>query len=747
MKRAVFIVALLGIFAQHMFGQISEGGTPISFSSDFDAKREVIPLMTMPLVDARALNEEDERLESENVQRPFRFGYLIHVDIDIKKDGIKIELLDGGSIYLLKIHCPDAFSINLIYNRFFLGEGSKFFIYNEEKTMVLGAFTPEVSNNQYNEFATDLVQGNSIILEYYEPKTTSNGIINISKVIHGYVNIFSRGLGDSAPCNVDILCALGNNWRNEQRSISMLLVDNNTAFCSGCLINNTQQDFKPYILTANHCLDGSTNTWIFRFLYWKPNCGSGNPTNWQSITGATLRANYEPSDFALLQLSSSPPATWNLYYAGWDRTATPAQNSTGIHHPRGDAMKISYEQHPVVAAAWSGTVQNHWEVQHFEQGTVQGGSSGSPLFNQNRRIVGQLHGGDCLGSDNNCVCNNPMGLYGRLDISWTGGGTNETRLINWLAPGNNPPQTLDGMYQPYISGPTLICTSSIYSINNLPQGSSISWSSSSSSILSLMSAPNTNNAIFQKVSDGQATIYATITIGSNTISLSKKVSVGVPSRPHLQDASGKNYTTPNPSYTLYYGNPTTSQQFHFVNPPGSASADAVFEKVLNPSHFTMINLGTFVNTIPLCVGGGTFTAKGINECGTSLPTTMHLTIKNPSTGGGSGGPGKNIKRLPSLPTYSQIISPNPAFNEISVTILEEAEYEIENGDIETFTTLFAEDVNYTLQLWSDQFGLVKTVVSNQAIVQIPVNDLSSGIYYLHFIIDGQILDKQKVIIY
>ncbi|MCL2072863.1 MAG: hypothetical protein FWH18_03000 [Marinilabiliaceae bacterium] len=74
-----------------------------------------------------------------------------------------------------------------------------------------------------------------------------------------------------------------------------------------------------------------------------------------------------------------------------------------------------------------------------------------------------------------------------------------------------------------------------------------------------------------------------------------------------------------------------------------------------------------------------------------------------------------------------------------------AEYEIENGDIETFTTLFSEDVNYTLQLWSDHYGLVKSVSSIQAIVQIPVNDLSSGIYYLHFIIDGQILDKQKVI--
>jgi len=42
---------------------------------------------------------------------------------------------------MLKIHCPDAYSINLIYDHYRLGEGSKFFIYNEDRTMILGAFT------------------------------------------------------------------------------------------------------------------------------------------------------------------------------------------------------------------------------------------------------------------------------------------------------------------------------------------------------------------------------------------------------------------------------------------------------------------------------------------------------------------------------------------------------------------------------------------------------------------------------
>jgi V8-like Glu-specific endopeptidase len=454
MKIKVIVLALFCILCQYTFAQISEGGIPISFSLNIDMEKEKIPVMIMPVVDVKALLEEDEKKRKEDAQIPFRFGYAIDVDIDIKKDGMKKELSNGDNLWLLKIHCPDAFSINLIYNNFMLSKGAKFFIYNEDKTMILGAFTPEVSNSLHNEFATDLVQGNTIILEYYEPALSNNGYIHINKVIHGYQNIFySNGLGTSASCNVDVMCALASNWINERNAVAMILVDNNTALCSGCLINNAQQNFVPYFLTARHCYfqnNGNIQTTfpstsIFRFQYWKPNCGSGSPSNWKSITGATLRAHNAPTDFALLELSSIPPANWNLYYAGWDRTTVPAQNVTGIHHPKGDAMKISYESHPVFAQNHpiQGDALTTWRVQHFEDGTTQPGSSGSPLFNQNYKIVGQVSTGpNC--SDNTCSCNNRSANYGRFDMSWTGGGTNSTRLSNWLDPNNTGISVLEG---------------------------------------------------------------------------------------------------------------------------------------------------------------------------------------------------------------------------------------------------------------------------------------------------------------
>ena len=500
MKKIVLILAVVGILSQYVSGQISEGGTPVSFSLNME--KEKIPLIEMPSVNAKALIEEDEKVRTEDAQRPFRFGYAHDVDIDLKKAGTKKEAPDGGNIWLLKIHCPDAFSINLIYDRFILGKGSKFFIYSEDRKMLMGAFTPEVSNNQYNEFATDLVQGNTIVLEYYEPVSSGDGVICISKVIHGYMDtFFSNGLGTSANCNIDVICPQWNAWINERRSVTLILVDNNTAWCSGCLVNNTEQDFTPYILTARHCYfdqNGNTQTNfpatnIFRFQYWRPNCGSSNPITSRSITGATLRAHWATTDFALLQLNTRLPADWDVFYAGWDRTATPAQTATGIHHPRGDAMKISQERDAVFAQ--NHPIQGHalstWRVQHFEDGTVQPGSSGSPLFNQNNRIVGQLSTSTNCGNDNTCACNNRNGNYGRFDLSWAGGGTNATRLSNWLAPGmSSPPQTLDGIiHPPYITGPNVVGSTGSFTLINPPPGT-IYWTVSNTSLYSVTSSGN-----------------------------------------------------------------------------------------------------------------------------------------------------------------------------------------------------------------------------------------------------------------
>ena len=225
-----------------------------------------------------------------------------------------------------------------------------------------------------------------------------------------------------------------------------------SGLCTGALVNNTAQDGTPYFLTANHCLGGNPGTWVFRFNWDSPvaicaqNAASSDPgAPYNDVNGATLRASSSGSDFGLLQLNSMP--TGNVYYAGWNRSTTPATQATAIHHPSGDVKKISRENQSLSAQTWS--CAQTWQVANWDQGTTEPGSSGSPLFDQNQRVIGQLYGGGAACSG--LVNNGQPDYYGRFDVSWTGGGTNSSRLSNWLDPSGSGVMILDG-YDPNATG-------------------------------------------------------------------------------------------------------------------------------------------------------------------------------------------------------------------------------------------------------------------------------------------------------
>lgn len=397
----------------------------------------------MPVVNVDSLLQN----ESSN-DNSFRFGFAIDVDMSMENNGTWDTLSNGDKIWRLKIHSQNAFSINLIYDDFWLPEGADFFVYNEDKSMILGAFTSFLSNNQYNKFSTDLVKGDVIVLEYYEPSYISGGRINIDKVIHGYKDLFDHhGHGNSQSCNIDINCSQGGNWCIQKRAASLILVNDNQELCSGCLINNVRQDLTPYYLTAFHCADSDQNgvlsqseinnaqTWIFRFKYWSPTCNQGDgATHWVSISGSNFRAGYHPTDMLLLELNSQPPSGFGVLYAGWDNTSIPAQSGAYIHHPAGDVLKISLFTETLQEAIQPVGNTISWQVK-LSEGVVEGGSSGSPLFNQNGLVIGQHKGRD---PNNALTCNNlnAFAYAGRLNVSWTGGGTSSTRLRDWLDPDN-----------------------------------------------------------------------------------------------------------------------------------------------------------------------------------------------------------------------------------------------------------------------------------------------------------------------
>ncbi|MBU2625870.1 MAG: thrombospondin type 3 repeat-containing protein [candidate division Zixibacteria bacterium] len=416
--------------------QISTGGSPPSFAKslrpDVDSKR-------MPDVDVQALLAEDAIEEEMGI--PFRFGYPHAVTYGLDNSGTWETTSNGDRVWRLKIECPGAYSINLVYDHYRLPVGASLFIYSEDRSFVLGAFTYK-NNKDTDVFATAPVPGNVCILEYTEPSSAAfPGELRVSSVIHAYKNVFGKdadGFGGSGSCNINVNCPDGDDWRDEIRSVVMILTSGGSRICSGSLVNDVENDLTPYFLTANHCLGGES-TWIFMFNYQSPNCNNINGPITQTVQGSTLLAHYSTSDFALLRLTETPPSGYDVHYAGWSRVDVASPTTVGIHHPSGDIKKISFNYDAVTSTNYlSSSGTSHWRIDDWELGTTEGGSSGSPLFDDNHRVVGQLHGGyascSSITSD----------WYGKFAMSWEGGGSSSTRLRDWLDPNNTGVLYIDG---------------------------------------------------------------------------------------------------------------------------------------------------------------------------------------------------------------------------------------------------------------------------------------------------------------
>ena len=407
--------------------QVSTPSTPKSFYID-----ENIPLstVTLPSFDVdQFLIEDDNEMRSGDT-KPYRFANPISVNLNMNNAGIWTELEDGSMVWMLEIESVGAFSLNIIYDIFDIPDGAEFFVYSDDVEMVLGAFT-SFNHKPHGGFSTAPVKGDKIILEYNQPSNASfDGNISISTIAHDYRNVFfneERGYGDSGSCNNNVACSVGDDWRDEIRSVAMILTSGGSRLCTGSLINNATQDLSPYFLTANHCLGGN-NSWIFMFNYESPQCSNQNgPTN-MTVSGSSLLASSSTSDVALLLLNETPPQDYNVHYAGWDVSGSTPSIPVGIHHPSGDIKKISFDYDN---ASNSG---NYWDVDSWDDGTTEPGSSGSPLFDgQTHRIIGQLYGGVA-----SCT-NFGYDTYGKTSVSWNLG------LSDYLDPNNTGLSYIDGI--------------------------------------------------------------------------------------------------------------------------------------------------------------------------------------------------------------------------------------------------------------------------------------------------------------
>ncbi|KAG0300949.1 hypothetical protein BGZ98_008738 [Dissophora globulifera] len=280
----------------------------------------------------------------------------------------------------------------------------------------------------------------------------------------------------SGKCNIDIACHQ-DEYQDQGRSVGVILTDYNQKYCTGAMINNARQDGRQLFLTANHCAGFSdTSAHLVMFNHEKIQCGPEPEVvnEHDTAMGLVKLANYAPSDFTLYEIIEPIPDAYNLYLSGWsalpkapssrprvpqdvnthhkeDPSPLPPPNDpstdqipiVGIHHPSGDSKKISFFYNgSLPKACWSECGLDeyyHWQIPRWDQGTTEPGSSGSPLFDADKRIVGQLHGGSA-----SCWNKNGYDVYGAIHASFQEPPKIKNRLTTYLDPEGTGTKFMDG---------------------------------------------------------------------------------------------------------------------------------------------------------------------------------------------------------------------------------------------------------------------------------------------------------------
>ena len=418
------------------------------------ALSDSIPQVTAPAIDAAA---EAAAAATSSTNRastspaPHRFAVPFTDTVyDADVDGVWEESSSTGEqIWRLRVSAPGAIHVNLGFSSYRMPEGGSLQLMSASSDDVL-TFTAD-DNKDHGELWTPIVVGSIVDLQVKLPPGVDPSELSLvlSSINSGFRG-FAPSLEKSGSCNVDVECPQGDDWQAEIRSVAVYSQGGST-FCTGAMLNNALEDRTPYFLTANHCGINNNNEARSLVVFWNyetSTCG-GTPDGRldQFQTGASFVAGSADTDFTLLRLDSQPNPAWDVHYAGWDRTGQAMDGAVAIHHPSTDEKSISFENDPTrfVRDAFGNAQDNNGayiRVNDWDLGTTEPGSSGSPLFSFDHRVVGQLLGGSA-------ACgNNLPDWYGALRTSWTGRGTSQTRLSDWLDPNNS------GVTQTNTIGPT-----------------------------------------------------------------------------------------------------------------------------------------------------------------------------------------------------------------------------------------------------------------------------------------------------
>ncbi|GAB5552408.1 MAG: hypothetical protein Sapg2KO_19990 [Saprospiraceae bacterium] len=416
-----------------------------------------IPKLVLPTQNNEALMLRELSLRSGN--RSPEFAVRIETLINPDTHGKWSEKINGQAVWQLQIESPEAHSLNFGFTKYHLPADATLLIYPPDKSKIYGPFTA-ADNEDHASLWTPIMQGDALVIEVNLPVASKNRIqLELEYVNHDFIG-FGRVL--SGDCHLDAVCGDEDGWpqldkyRDVMQSVGLVSVDGRK-LCTGFLVNNGREDCTPYFITANHC-DISRQDARSMVVYWNyENSYCRTPNGFQSArpgdgiletynTGAIFLASAEKSDFTLVRLDDPVVEEANAFLAGWDiGVAMPQDGVFSIHHPKNEEKRVAISTQIPFPGKWNAGATHfsdgdHLIVSSWNHGTTEEGSSGAPLFNSKKQVIGQLHGGraDCG--------NDQFDAFGWLRSAWKDGDGPSSRLKDWLDPDQEELQALGGRW-------------------------------------------------------------------------------------------------------------------------------------------------------------------------------------------------------------------------------------------------------------------------------------------------------------
>jgi len=398
-------------------------------------KLAAVPQLILPATDvAKELAAEQQKA----APGPLRFAVARPVAVTTAKQGAWEQLADGR-LWRLRIVSAGATDLNLGFSTFWLPEGATLHLLSESEPSFQGPYTAR-DHQPDGQLWTAVVPGEAAVLELFVPAhAPQEPQLLLAQVSTGYRNFAHlwKDMGrpkSAGTCNNDVVCPVALPWTNEIRSVAVY-TESGIWSCTGTLIMSAAGDFRPFFLTANHCDLNADNagSMVVYWNYQSATCGTHGPGSLaQNQSGAIFRAAKQEVDFALVELSSLPDPSFQVYYSGWDRSGVAPAGCVGIHHPDSDVKSISFSTTPLTtvdSCIATGGHNTHWHVL-WSSGVTEPGSSGSGIWDTStHRLVGTLSGGN-----SQCGGWNQTDCYGKFSVAWNSGSSALDRLRDWLDP-------------------------------------------------------------------------------------------------------------------------------------------------------------------------------------------------------------------------------------------------------------------------------------------------------------------------